>query len=124
MQFSDAMAREHTFCSSGDNNKSRSSEKICKSLELRVIAAKNLKSLDISGESDPYCVVKLNRVIVGKTIVIKNCNNPTWNEMFRIPMPGLNGSLKFVIQLFSEFYSFHSSMSMTRMFSGAIVWEL
>ncbi|XP_072045594.1 synaptotagmin-5-like [Amphiura filiformis] len=73
-------------------------------LTVVIMQARNLKTMDISGSSDPYVKVSLlqggKRVKKKKTSVKKvNCN-PVWNEslMFNVPSAALKTcSLEFVV---------------------------
>eukprot|EP00834_Sanchytrium_tribonematis_P005140 NODE_292_length_10587_cov_0.520881.p2 type:complete len:757 gc:universal NODE_292_length_10587_cov_0.520881:3252-982(-) len=54
--------------------------------KIRVLRCKNLKNQELSGTSDPYCVVKCNTRSVGKTLVVENSLNPEFDETFFIPI--------------------------------------
>ena len=45
-------------------------------LELEISACKDLCKVDRYGENDPYCIVRWNERICGKTHVIKNTRHP------------------------------------------------
>lgn len=56
------------------------------SLQLEILHASNLESVDSNGLSDPYCVVLVNNKRVAKTQVQKKSLNPVFNELFTIPI--------------------------------------
>ncbi len=50
-------------------------------LEVTIIAAQNLKKMDLLSESDGFVEIYLNRKSEKyRTKVIYNCQNPQWNE--------------------------------------------
>ncbi|CAE7486903.1 Rasa4, partial [Symbiodinium microadriaticum] len=63
-------------------------------IELEISAARSLQKADRFGLADPYCVVRWNHKVAGKTNVVKNSLNPLWrNEIFQIRTRGTD-SLK------------------------------
>ncbi|XP_060743275.1 uncharacterized protein syt7a isoform X2 [Tachysurus vachellii] len=60
-------------------------------ITVNIIKARNLKAMDIGGTSDPYVKVWLmhkdKRVEKKKTITIKRCLNPVFNESFPFDVP-------------------------------------
>jgi len=50
-------------------------------LSVRVVEARNLMPMDITGKSDPYCVLKFAEQ-ESRTNYIKQDLNPVWNEIF------------------------------------------
>ena len=66
-----------------------SSEETPGYMVLRVQSAANLKVVDSGGTSDPFSLIKLNGIQVGKTSVIKKNLNPEWNERFVLPVRSL-----------------------------------
>ena len=50
-------------------------------LSVRIVEARDLKPMDITGKSDPYCVLKFGGQIQ-KSNYIKQDLNPVWNEIF------------------------------------------
>lgn len=60
-----------------------SSDPYC--LEVEISAGKNLNRVDIYSQADPYCVIRWNQEICGKTHVLKNTLDPEWeNEVFNL----------------------------------------
>ncbi|KAI1232712.1 hypothetical protein IHE44_0006549 [Lamprotornis superbus] len=61
------------------------------SIVVNIIKARNLKAMDIGGTSDPYVKVWLmykdKRVEKKKTVVMKRCLNPVFNESFAFDIP-------------------------------------
>lgn len=57
-------------------------------LKVFVNEATNLLGLDLDGNSDPYCVLKIGEgnqfSAIEKTRKIKNTKNPTWKECFTL----------------------------------------
>jgi len=51
-------------------------------LQVRVLAARNLIAADRGGTSDPYVKLRVGTER-NKTRVIKKCLNPKWSEVFR-----------------------------------------
>jgi len=69
-------------------------------LKLDVLEAKDLKIMDISGSSDPYCIISMDN-LEKKTRTIK-CNlNPVFDEHFEFPIKQLE-TAELQIQLFDE----------------------
>ncbi|XP_059392875.1 synaptotagmin-7 isoform X2 [Carassius carassius] len=60
-------------------------------ITVNIIKARNLKAMDIGGASDPYVKVWLmhkdKRVEKKKTVTIKRCLNPIFNESFPFDVP-------------------------------------
>ncbi|KAI4873280.1 hypothetical protein NFI96_005800 [Prochilodus magdalenae] len=60
-------------------------------ITVNIIKARNLKAMDIGGTSDPYVKVWLmhkdKRVEKKKTVVMKRCLNPVFNESFPFDVP-------------------------------------
>ncbi|XP_073692815.1 synaptotagmin-7b [Garra rufa] len=60
-------------------------------ITVSIIKARNLKAMDIGGTSDPYVKVWLmnkdKRVEKKKTVVMKRCLNPVFNESFPFDVP-------------------------------------
>ncbi|XP_034032254.1 synaptotagmin-7 isoform X5 [Thalassophryne amazonica] len=60
-------------------------------ITVNIIKARNLKAMDIGGTSDPYVKVWLmhkdKRVEKKKTVVMKRCLNPIFNESFPFDVP-------------------------------------
>ncbi|XP_012994198.1 synaptotagmin-7 isoform X1 [Esox lucius] len=60
-------------------------------ITVNIIKARNLKAMDIGGTSDPYVKLWLmhkdKRVEKKKTVTIKSCLNPVFNESFPFEVP-------------------------------------
>ncbi|KAM6937405.1 synaptotagmin-7 isoform 3-T3 [Xenentodon cancila] len=60
-------------------------------ITVNIIKARNLKAMDIGGTSDPYVKVWLmhkdKRIEKKKTVVMKRCLNPIFNESFPFDVP-------------------------------------
>ncbi|KAI1895885.1 hypothetical protein AGOR_G00111360 [Albula goreensis] len=60
-------------------------------ITVNIIKARNLKAMDIGGTSDPYVKVWLmhkdKRIEKKKTVVMKRCLNPVFNESFPFDVP-------------------------------------
>ncbi|KAJ3033701.1 Extended synaptotagmin-3 [Rhizophlyctis rosea] len=57
-------------------------------LEVRVLEAKNLKDEETAGQNDAYVELWLDDDYKQKSSVVKNSNNPTWNETFTFQTGG------------------------------------
>ncbi|CAO3678627.1 hypothetical protein G6F70_007197 [Rhizopus microsporus] len=55
-------------------------------LVVTVIEARKLKNKDLIGKNDPYVELWLDDKYKQRTAVIKNNNNPVWNQTFTFPM--------------------------------------
>ena len=51
-------------------------------LEVVILEGRNLKNCDFFGENDAYVEIYMNKKYKQRTIIIKNTNNPVWNERF------------------------------------------
>lgn len=56
-------------------------------LRVDVLDAQDLPSADSNGKSDPYAKFELNGQEIFKTKVQKKTLNPSWNEVFNVPIP-------------------------------------
>ncbi|XP_018422715.1 PREDICTED: synaptotagmin-7 isoform X1 [Nanorana parkeri] len=83
-------------CSDGSGKRGELLLSLCfnpsaNSIIVNIIKARNLKAMDIGGTSDPYVKVWLmfkdKRVEKKKTVVIKRCLNPIFNESFIFDIP-------------------------------------
>lgn len=54
-------------------------------LQIKVLKAQGLPAADLCGTSDPYCIIKCDKV-KKKTSVIKKTLEPTWDECFTFPV--------------------------------------
>ncbi|KAI9324517.1 hypothetical protein BDR26DRAFT_257623 [Obelidium mucronatum] len=55
-------------------------------LKITIYEGKGLKNAELVGKSDPYAVVKLGGVSVGRTRAIQNNLNPAWQQTLYIPV--------------------------------------
>ncbi|XP_035395713.1 synaptotagmin-7 isoform X4 [Cygnus atratus] len=83
-------------CSDGSGSRGELLLSLCynpsaNSIVVNIIKARNLKAMDIGGTSDPYVKVWLmykdKRVEKKKTVVMKRCLNPVFNESFSFDIP-------------------------------------
>ncbi|CAM2115091.1 unnamed protein product [Caretta caretta] len=83
-------------CSDGSGSRGELLLSLCynpsgNSIIVNIIKARNLKAMDIGGTSDPYVKVWLmykdKRVEKKKTVVMKRCLNPVFNESFIFDIP-------------------------------------
>ncbi|XP_030826307.1 synaptotagmin-7 isoform X3 [Camarhynchus parvulus] len=83
-------------CSDGSGSRRELLLSLCynpsaNSIVVNIIKARNLKAMDIGGTSDPYVKVWLmykdKRVEKKKTVVMKRCLNPVFNESFAFDIP-------------------------------------
>ncbi|XP_067861992.1 rasGAP-activating-like protein 1 [Heptranchias perlo] len=57
------------------------------SLYFRIIEGRNLPAKDVSGTSDPYCIVKVDNEIVARTATVWKNLNPFWGEEYTLHLP-------------------------------------
>ncbi|XP_075625733.1 rasGAP-activating-like protein 1 isoform X2 [Balearica regulorum gibbericeps] len=57
------------------------------SLRCRVVEGKDLPAKDVSGSSDPYCVVKVDNEVVARTATVWKSLNPFWGEEYTLRLP-------------------------------------
>ncbi|XP_017562200.1 synaptotagmin-7 isoform X3 [Pygocentrus nattereri] len=83
-------------CSDGSGSRGDLLVSLCynptaNTITVNIIKARNLKAMDIGGTSDPYVKVWLmhkdKRVEKKKTVTIKRCLNPVFNESFPFDIP-------------------------------------
>ncbi|XP_043956220.1 synaptotagmin-7b isoform X3 [Gambusia affinis] len=83
-------------CSDGSGSRGDLLVSLCynptaNTITVSIIKARNLKAMDIGGTSDPYVKVWLmhkdKRVEKKKTVVMKRCLNPVFNESFPFDVP-------------------------------------
>lgn len=54
-------------------------------LEVKIISAKNLLKMDLTGKADPYVKLRLVNTLMSKKTQIKmNTLSPEWNETFKL----------------------------------------
>ena len=51
-------------------------------LEVNIVAGRRLKDRDIIGENDPYVEIYFDKKYKQRTSIVKNSNNPVWDERF------------------------------------------
>ncbi|BFZ18981.1 hypothetical protein BsWGS_22020 [Bradybaena similaris] len=66
-------------------------------LYLRVSEAKELLAKDFNGKSDPYCVIKVDNVVIARTATVYKTLDPLWGEEFILHMPSGFQILSFYI---------------------------
>ncbi|XP_059719119.1 rasGAP-activating-like protein 1 isoform X6 [Haemorhous mexicanus] len=57
------------------------------SLRCRVLEGKDLPAKDLSGSSDPYCVIKVDNEVVARTATVWKSLNPFWGEEITLLLP-------------------------------------
>ncbi|XP_020662756.3 rasGAP-activating-like protein 1 isoform X1 [Pogona vitticeps] len=57
------------------------------SLHFRVVEGKDLPAKDVSGTSDPYCIIKVDNEVVARTATVWKNLNPFWGEEFTLHLP-------------------------------------
>ncbi|XP_041058974.1 rasGAP-activating-like protein 1 [Carcharodon carcharias] len=67
------------------------------SLYFRIIEGRNLPAKDVSGTSDPYCIVKVDNEIVARTATVWRNLNPFWGEEYTLHLPMGFHNLSFYI---------------------------
>ncbi|XP_040828770.1 ras GTPase-activating protein 4-like isoform X2 [Ochotona curzoniae] len=57
------------------------------SLSIRIVEAKNLPAKDITGSSDPYCIVKVDSEPLIRTATVWKTLCPFWGEEYQVHLP-------------------------------------
>ncbi|KAJ8379489.1 hypothetical protein SKAU_G00002670 [Synaphobranchus kaupii] len=57
------------------------------SLYFRIVEGRNLPAKDVSGTSDPYCIVKVDNEVVARTATVWRNLNPFWGEEYTLHLP-------------------------------------
>uniref|UniRef100_A0A8C6ID71 RAS protein activator like 1 (GAP1 like) n=1 Tax=Mus spicilegus TaxID=10103 RepID=A0A8C6ID71_MUSSI len=57
------------------------------SLSIRVVEGRALPAKDVSGSSDPYCLVKVDDQVVARTATIWRSLSPFWGEEYTVHLP-------------------------------------
>ncbi|KAM9320064.1 ras GTPase-activating protein 4-like [Gastrophryne carolinensis] len=57
------------------------------SLFIRIVEAKNLPVKDITGSSDPYCIVKIDDETIIRTATVWKTLSPFWGEEYKVHLP-------------------------------------
>lgn len=53
------------------------------SLSIRIVEGKNLPAKDITGSSDPYCIVKVDNEPIIRTATVWKTLCPFWGEEYQ-----------------------------------------
>ncbi|XP_056585728.1 rasGAP-activating-like protein 1 isoform X1 [Triplophysa dalaica] len=67
------------------------------SLYFRIVEGRNLPAKDVSGTSDPYCLIKVDNEVVARTATIWKNLNPFWGEEYSLHLPTGFHSLTFYV---------------------------
>ncbi|KAJ7309609.1 hypothetical protein JRQ81_007663 [Phrynocephalus forsythii] len=67
------------------------------SLHFRVVEGRDLPAKDVSGTSDPYCVIKVDNEVVARTATVWKNLNPFWGEEFTLHLPAGFHHLSFYV---------------------------
>lgn len=59
----------------------------CRYLEVKLLQAKDLPAMDISGTSDTYWMLKCQDTVHRSETIWKNNKDPRWDETFNFPLP-------------------------------------
>ncbi|XP_061459322.1 rasGAP-activating-like protein 1 isoform X5 [Rhineura floridana] len=57
------------------------------SLHFRVVEGRDLPAKDVSGTSDPYCIIKVDNEVVARTATVWKSLNPFWGEEYTLHLP-------------------------------------
>uniref|UniRef100_G1QGZ7 RAS protein activator like 1 n=1 Tax=Nomascus leucogenys TaxID=61853 RepID=G1QGZ7_NOMLE len=57
------------------------------SLSVRVVEGRALPAKDVSGSSDPYCLVKVDDEVVARTATVWRSLGPFWGEEYTVHLP-------------------------------------
>ncbi|XP_042344073.1 rasGAP-activating-like protein 1 isoform X4 [Plectropomus leopardus] len=67
------------------------------SLYFRIVEGRNLPAKDVSGTSDPYCIVKVDNEVVARTATVWKNLSPFWGEEYTLHLPMGFHSLSFLV---------------------------
>ncbi|KAM4700589.1 ras GTPase-activating protein 4-like [Discoglossus pictus] len=67
------------------------------SLFIRIVEGKNLPAKDITGSSDPYCIVKIDDETIIRTATMWKTLSPFWGEEYKVHLPPNFHSLSFYV---------------------------
>ncbi|XP_013862644.1 rasGAP-activating-like protein 1 isoform X2 [Austrofundulus limnaeus] len=67
------------------------------SLYFRIVEGRNLPAKDVSGTSDPYCIVKVDNEVVARTATMWKNLNPFWGEEYTLHLPMGFHSISFLV---------------------------
>ncbi|XP_052447824.1 ras GTPase-activating protein 4 isoform X1 [Carassius gibelio] len=66
-------------------------------LFIRIVEGKNLPIKDISGSSDPYCIVKIDNEAIIRTATIWKTLSPFWGEEYTVHLPPYFHTVSFCV---------------------------
>ncbi|KAM3826192.1 rasGAP-activating-like protein 1 isoform 2-T2 [Vipera latastei] len=66
-------------------------------LHFRVVEGRDLPAKDVSGTSDPYCIIKVDNEIVARTATVWKNLNPFWGEEYTLHLPTGFHNLSFYV---------------------------
>uniref|UniRef100_A0A8C6RZ54 RAS p21 protein activator 4 n=1 Tax=Nannospalax galili TaxID=1026970 RepID=A0A8C6RZ54_NANGA len=67
------------------------------SLSIRIIEGKNLPAKDITGSSDPYCIVKVDNESIIRTATVWKTLCPFWGEEYQVHLPPTFHAVSFYV---------------------------
>ncbi|XP_043574863.1 ras GTPase-activating protein 4 [Chiloscyllium plagiosum] len=67
------------------------------SLFLRIVEGKNLPAKDLTGSSDPYCIVRIDNETIIRTATIWKTLSPFWGEEYNVHLPSTFHSISFYV---------------------------
>ncbi|XP_068824241.1 ras GTPase-activating protein 4B isoform X1 [Capricornis sumatraensis] len=67
------------------------------SLSIRIVEGKNLPAKDITGSSDPYCIVKVDNEPIIRTATVWKTLCPFWGEEYEVHLPPTFHSVAFYV---------------------------
>ncbi|XP_067393920.1 ras GTPase-activating protein 4-like isoform X4 [Emydura macquarii macquarii] len=67
------------------------------SLSIRIVEGKNLSAKDITGSSDPYCIVKIDNEDIIRTATVWKTLSPFWGEEYEVHLPPTFHSVSFYV---------------------------
>ncbi|XP_075445940.1 ras GTPase-activating protein 4-like [Ascaphus truei] len=67
------------------------------SLFIRIVEGKNLPAKDITGSSDPYCIVKIDDETIIRTATVWKTLSPFWGEEYKVHLPPNFHSVSFYV---------------------------
>ncbi|XP_053131516.1 ras GTPase-activating protein 4-like [Hemicordylus capensis] len=67
------------------------------SLFIRIVEGKNLPAKDITGSSDPYCIVKIDNEAIIRTATVWKTLFPFWGEEYEVHLPSAFHCIAFYV---------------------------
>lgn len=67
------------------------------SLFLRIVEGKKLPAKDLTGSSDPYCIVRIDNETIIRTATIWKTLSPFWGEEYNVHLPSTFHSIAFYV---------------------------